>query len=158
MSENTNKNTEANLEQFLTLSPEELIEEELIVKAKNGKGTTDVVVKVKGLNTDQFIRAKKLSTCNFENTTSRQNVAQIEEITYLKNLCAAGITFPPLNNSELRKKYGVHSNQELVTKIFPTQSIIKMGTVIQRLTLGDDEDQIEVRDGTDPELFEQAKN
>lgn len=145
----------SSLEEFLSIKPEETKIETVSVKVKGGKVLD---VDVKGLTLEQFKTVKKLSTSSFENLQGGVAVAQVEEITFAQNLCAKGIVEPNLNNAKLRHQFGATSNEDLVSKLFPVSSIVELGGVIAGLTMGDEEEEQTITEGTDPELIEEAKN
>lgn len=144
----------SSLDEFLSIEVTEDVIETVTAITKDGK---EVEVDIKNLTLDQFKQCKKRSTNSYDNPNGGATVASIEEITFAQKLCAQGIVAPPLSNTKLRNKFKVHSNEDLVGKMFMPTSIIEMGGRIAQLTLGDNED-VEVQDGTDPELIEEAKN
>lgn len=141
------------------IEPQVLATETVTVEVRGGR---ELDVDVRALPLEQFKHCKKISTNSYDSVTGGPSVAQIEEVTFSQNLCAFGITDPPLNNVNLRNKHGVHSNQDLVAALFPPKTILRLGGVITRLTLGNDTDdkdkKVEISVGTDPKKVEEAKN
>ena len=144
----------SSLEAFLSIEPLEEKTETHSVVMVNGQ---ELEVDIKGLTLEQFKRCKKMATNAYDNPNGGMSVAQIEEITFAQKLCANGIVEPSLNNVKLRNRFKVHNNEALVAALFPPQSILKLGGLIANLTLGDNQD-VELSEGTQPELIEEAKN
>lgn len=153
----------SSLQEFYEIRPEdvEIVKETMTVEAVNGK---EYEVEVKGLPYQQFTRTKVLSTYGYESPSNGQAVSQVEELTFCLKLCAAGIVTPPLNNAELRRIHKVHDSESLVTRLFPPQSILAMGSKIAQLSLNsedvvkDEEGNIVIDSGVNPEKLEEAKN
>lgn len=145
----------SSLEEFLAIEPQEEVIETVPVTMKNGKV---LEVDISGISPELFKHCKKTSTNTFDNPNGGVALAQVEEITFCQKLCSYGIVAPSLNNVQLRNKYNVHTNEELVLALFPIQTILEMGNRIAVLTLGDQIENIEISEGTDAEKVEEAKN
>lgn len=152
----------SSLTDFYEIKPEDLdvIKETLTVKANNGK---EYDVEVKGLPYNQFARIKILSTFSYDNGNG-QSSSQVEELTFCLKLCSRGIVTPSLNDAKLRAIHHTHNPEDLVLGLFPPQSIIALGSKIAELSLNrddvkkDENGDIIIDSGVDPDLLEEAKN
>lgn len=143
----------SSLEKFLAIDIIPEIVETHNVVVKDG---TKLDVDIKNIDFELFKMCKKRATEGYD-TMSGKSATQLEEFSFCQLLCAYGICAPNLNNQQLRDKFNAHTNEALVAKIFPPATILQLGNRITRLTLGT-QDKVEISDGTDPKLVEEAKN
>lgn len=154
----------SSLQDFYEIKPEDnqAQRETVTVKAVNGK---DYDVEIKSLPYQQFARLKVSSTFSYAGgTTGSQQSSQVEEFTFCLKLCAQGIVTPSLNDAKLRSIHRTHNSEDLVTKLFPPQSILILGSKIADLSMNsedvktDENGNVIVDSGVDKDLLEEAKN
>lgn len=151
----------SSLQSFYEIKPEDFTvpTETMTVLAKNNK---EYDVDIKAIPYRQFAQAKINST--FPAGAAGQST-QLDELTFCLKLCAAGIVNPPLSDAKLRAIHKVHSNEDLVVSLFTPQAIIKLGLRISQLSTEDreslptdEEGNIIIDSGVNPDLLEEAKN